>query len=127
MVVLGALGLAVLPPCDRPTYAHQRGNSTAYCLQGRGGWVHTAVATARAAGHQGMVAVPRPGRAGHYPMGTVLVLSAGPAGAGTYVVGDRIGRGSQVDFAMPGDCRGARLWGRRTVAVTQAEGMPQPA
>lgn len=126
LVLLVALCALLLPSCPQAAAARARGNSTAYCLVGRGGWVYTAQANARAAGHRGMVAVPRPGRAGHLPMGSVVSVSAGPYGAGTYVVGDRIGWGSQLDYAMPGDCRGARAWGRRQVAVQQVEGMPQP-
>lgn len=125
MVLFVALALSVTF-CDRQPAHAAAGNSTAYCLVGRGGWVHTAQRTARDAGHLGVVAVPRPGRAGHLPMGVVVSVSAGPYGAGTYVVADRIGWGSQLDFAMPGDCRGARRWGRRQVVVVQVEGMPIP-
>lgn len=126
LVLLAALGALLLPSCPQPAVARARGNSTAYCLVGRGGWVYAAQATARADGHLGVVAVPRPGRVGHLPMGSVVSVSAGPYGAGTYVVGDRIGWGSQLDFAMPGDCRGALRWGRQQVAVVQVEGMPVP-
>lgn len=34
-----------------------------------------------------------------------------------YTVADRIGHGSQFDIAMPGDCDGARRYGRRTIHV----------
>lgn len=38
-------------------------------------------------------------------------------GGGTFVVADRIGHGSGFDIAMPGDCDGARRYGRRTVTI----------
>lgn len=115
-----------------PAAAHPQGggNSTAYCLTGSRGWVHTATARVRAEGHLGLVAVPRPGRPGHVASGTVLIVSTSPWGGGTVVAGDRIGHGSQLDFALPGDCRGAAAWGRRHVAVrpeTPAEGVAREA
>lgn len=130
LVLLAALALLSVA-CPEESYARApRGNSTAYCLQGRGGWVHAATARVRAEGHLGLVAVPRPGRAGHVPMGTVLVVGNSPWGAGTVVVGDRIGHGSQLDFALPGACGQARAWGRRHVGVRAelpAEGVAREA
>jgi hypothetical protein len=35
----------------------------------------------------------------------------------TYTVADRIGHGSQFDVAMPGDCDGARSYGRRRLRI----------
>lgn len=52
-----------------------------------------------------------------WPLGTVLHVSDSPYGPGDFTVLDRIGHGSDLDFAMPGDCAGARAWGRRTVTV----------
>lgn len=121
-VLLAALGLLLgaAPAAD----AHRaRGNSTAYCLTGRmANGLATAAGqvAARAAGYLGTVATPRPGRAGSWALGTVLTTSAGPYGAGQYLVTDRIGHSSQLDYAMPGDCRGARQWGRRHVSVLAA-------
>lgn len=64
--------------------------------------------------HRGAVA------ANAWPLGTVLHVSDSPYGPGLFTVEDRIGHGSQLDFAMPGDCTGAREWGRRTVQVEVA-------
>lgn len=35
----------------------------------------------------------------------------------TFTVEDRIGHSSQFDIAMPGDCAGARQYGRRTLTI----------
>lgn len=78
-------------------------NSTAYCETGL-----------MANGHRtfrGAVAANR------YPLGTRLRVSDSPYGPGVFVVADRIGHGSSLDYAMPGDCAGARRWGRRDVRV----------
>lgn len=125
-VLFVALALS-LSLCERQPAAAAGGNSTAYCLSGRmANGVTTAAGQtdARAQGYLGTVAVPRPGRVASLPLGVVVETSAGPYGAGRYLVTDRIGRGSQLDYSMPGDCRGARVWGRRNVSVVQVEGMP---
>lgn len=77
--------------------------STAYCLTG-----HMADGTPA---ERGAVASNR------HPLGTALDVSDSPWGPGTFVVRDRIGWGSQLDFATAGDCPLARRWGRRRVAV----------
>lgn len=51
-----------------------------------------------------------------WPLGTRLRVSPSPVGE-EVVVADRVGAGSQLDFALPGDCAGARAWGRRAVVV----------
>jgi 3D (Asp-Asp-Asp) domain-containing protein len=38
-----------------------------------------------------------------------------------FVVADRIGHGSGFDIAMPGDCDGARRYGRRTITVERVQ------
>lgn len=123
MVLLIVVALVGLLTCQPAHARRARGNSTAYCLTSRmANGVPTAVgqADARAAGYLGTVATPRPGRAGSLPLGTVVSVSAGPYGAGLYLVTDRIGWGSQLDYSMPGDCFGARQWGRRHVQVLAA-------
>lgn len=80
--------------------------STAYCLTGT-------MASGRRT-YRGAVA------ANAWPLGTRLWVSASPYGPGVFTVEDRIGHGSQLDFAMPGDCAGARQWGRRAVQVRRA-------
>lgn len=78
-------------------------SSTAYCETGlMANGHHT---------HRGAVAANR------WPLGTRLHVSDSPYGAGTFTVTDRIGHGSQLDFAIPGDCPAALRWGRRTVRV----------
>lgn len=52
-----------------------------------------------------------------WPLGTRLHVSNSPYGPGTFTVTDRIGHGSQLDFAIPGDCTAARTWGRRSIRV----------
>lgn len=58
------------------------------------------------------------GVAGNYwPLGTHLWVSSSPTGGHEFAVTDRIGYGSQLDFALPGDCSSANAWGRRTIYV----------
>jgi hypothetical protein len=77
-------------------------SSTAYCLTGH-------MANGRPA-RRGAVAANR------WPLGTRLRVSPSPVGE-IVTVEDRIGHGSQLDFALPGDCGAARAWGRRAVTV----------
>jgi 3D (Asp-Asp-Asp) domain-containing protein len=52
------------------------------------------------------------------PLGTRIRVSRSPLGRRrAFVVSDRIGYGSQLDFWTP-SCAKARAWGRRTVRVT---------
>lgn len=81
-------------------------SSTAYCLTGR-------MANGQRT-HRGAVA------SNDYPLGTRLRVSDGPYGPGVFTVEDRIGHGTQLDFAMPGDCDGARRYGRRTLVEARA-------
>lgn len=83
-------------------------SSTAYCLTGT-------MSNGEKA-HKMAVAVPQ----GAYPLNSYVVVSDGPYGAGRYKVADHIGHSSQLDFAMPGDCSGAKQWGRRQVTVRAA-------
>src|SRR5262245_44475230 len=78
--------------------------STAYCLQGRmadGTWVR-----AGSIAHNG------------FPLGTRVTVRPSPTGRRRYVVRDRIGWGTQLDFWLP-SCAQALAWGRRTVHVRQ--------
>ena len=77
--------------------------STAYCVTGLMANGHRT--------HQGAVAANR------WPLGTRLHVSDSPYGPGVFTVEDRYGWGTSLDFAMPGDCQGAREWGRRDVQV----------
>lgn len=77
--------------------------STAYCETGlMANGQHT---------HIGAVAANR------WPIGTRLRVSDSPYGPGVFLVEDRYGWGTQLDFATPGDCARARAWGRRSVRV----------
>lgn len=76
-------------------------NSTAYCETGLMANGHRT--------YQGAVAGNR------WPLGTRLHVSNSPYGPGIFTVTDRIGHGSQLDFAIPGDCTAARTWGRRSI------------
>lgn len=54
--------------------------------------------------------------ANRWPIGTRLRVSPSPVGE-EVVVKDRIGHGSELDFALPGACSEAIRWGRRAVTV----------
>lgn len=76
--------------------------STGYCLNGTmadGSWTRTG-----SVAHNG------------YPLGTRLWISPSPTGARRFVVRDRIGWGTQLDFWLP-SCSWAISWGRRVVRV----------
>lgn len=89
----------VQPP--RPVESGTQLSSTSYCETGvMANGQHT---------RRGLVAGNR------WKLGTVLHVSDSPYGPGDFTVLDHIGHGSDLDFAMPGDCAGARQWGRRTV------------
>lgn len=65
--------------------------------------------------YYGSVAGPYPGG---WPLGTMLHVSNAPPGVPDVVrVTDHIGSGSQLDFALPGDCAAAYRWGRRQITV----------
>lgn len=53
-----------------------------------------------------------------WALGTVVELMDSPWGAREFVVEDRPAALGLIDFAMPGDCGGARQWGVRRVGVT---------
>jgi len=77
--------------------------STGYCLRGvmaDGTWT-------------------RPASIAHnaYPLGTKVTVRPSPTGRRRYIVRDRIGWGTQLDFWTP-TCAAAIAWGRRTVRVT---------
>lgn len=60
-----------------------------------------------------------------YPLGTVLEVRPAPAGQRRWVVRDRIGWGTQLDFWMP-SCGAALGWGRRTVRIRRWVPRPRP-
>jgi 3D (Asp-Asp-Asp) domain-containing protein len=77
--------------------------STAYCLNGTmadGTWTR-----AGSVAHNG------------YPLGTKLWITPSPDGRRRFVVRDRIGWGTELDFWTP-SCGSAVAWGRRGVRVT---------
>lgn len=80
-------------------------NSTAYCLTGtmangqRASW--------------GSVA------ANGVPMGTRYAINSGPMAGLVVTVRDRIGHGSSLDIAMPGNCGAARSYGRRQISFSR--------
>ena len=82
--------------------AGQPHTSTAYCLSGRmadGSYVR-----AGSVAHNG------------YPLGTRVTVSPAFYGRRRFVVRDRIGWGTELDF-WTGSCATALAWGRRTVFV----------
>lgn len=76
--------------------------STAYCLSG----VMADGSYARA----GSVAN------NHLSLGTAIEVTASPTQSRSFVVRDRIGWGTQLDFWVP-SCAQALLWGRRVVQL----------
>jgi 3D (Asp-Asp-Asp) domain-containing protein len=68
----------------------------------------------------------RPGSIAHngYSLGTRVTVSASPTGARRFVVRDRIGWGTELDFWVS-SCAAARAWGRRVVLVRQGWKRPR--
>jgi 3D (Asp-Asp-Asp) domain-containing protein len=60
----------------------------------------------------------RPGTvaSNHYPLGTHVTISPAPTRRRRYVVRDRIGWGTELDFWSP-TCWAAIQWGRRVVRI----------
>lgn len=85
-------------------------SSTAYCLPGT-----MADGTA-----------VRPGSIAHngYPLGTRLTITPSPTGRRRFVVRDRIGWGTELDFWVP-SCGQALAWGRRTVSIRRGWKRPR--
>ncbi|MGH2556396.1 MAG: hypothetical protein ACRDHO_11840 [Actinomycetota bacterium] len=81
----------------------QEVDSTAYCL--------TETMANGELAHPGAAAM------NGVPFGTRVVVLDGPLGGRRLVVKDRIGRGSEFDVAMPGECRRAREYGRRQIRI----------
>jgi 3D (Asp-Asp-Asp) domain-containing protein len=52
----------------------------------------------------------------NYPLGTHLIINNSPTGRRHWIVRDRIGWGTQLDFWVP-TCWKARKWGRRAVRI----------
>lgn len=82
------------------------------------GWI-AVVSTAYCLG--GTMADGTPVRAGSVannflPLGTRVTVTASPTQRRRFVVRDRIGWGTQLDFWTP-SCTRARAWGRRTVRL----------
>lgn len=76
--------------------------STAYCLSGQ--MADGTGVRAGSVAHNG------------YPLGTHLTISPSPTGRRRFVVRDRIGWGTELDFWVP-SCWTARTWGRQNVSV----------
>lgn len=90
-------------PADPQSETGSHLSSTAYCETGlMANGDHT---------YRGAVAGNR------WKLGTRVHVTDSPYGPGIFTVTDRIGHGSELDFAMPGDCAGARTWGRRSIRV----------
>jgi 3D (Asp-Asp-Asp) domain-containing protein len=78
--------------------------STAYCLSGTMA-DGTQVRAGSVASNQ-------------HPLGTHLIVSSSPTGQRHWVVRDRIGWGTELDFWVP-TCGQAYSWGRRTVRISK--------
>ena len=79
--------------------------STAYC--------HTGAMASGKAAYSGAAAM------NGTPLGSRYQVLSGPRAGETFVVEDRIGGGSQFDIAYPGNCSGARMYGRRVISIRQ--------
>lgn len=102
LVLLIALGLALIVALIVMGERAQAAVSTSYCLSGRmadGTFV-------------------RPGSAAHngLPLGTPITVTPAFFGRTKFVVRDRIGHGTQLDLWAP-SCSVALAWGRRVVQV----------
>lgn len=95
--------LEVVPSLE-PAIGSSTVTSTAYCQTGT-------MADGRQT-YQGAVAGDR------WPLGTRLAVSDSPDGPEVVTVADRIGAGSDLDFALPGQCQRALDWGRHPVRVS---------
>lgn len=76
--------------------------STAYCLGGT--MADGTGVRAGSVAHNG------------YPLGTHLTIDPSPTGRRRFIVRDRIGWGTELDFWTP-SCASARAWGRRQVTI----------
>jgi 3D (Asp-Asp-Asp) domain-containing protein len=83
--------------------------STAYCLSGT--MADGTGVRAGSVAHNG------------YPLGTRLYITPSPTGRRRWVVRDRIGWGTELDFWVP-SCAQALSWGRRSVSARV--GWPRP-
>lgn len=97
-----------VPPSRVPLPPVRTVESTAYCLTGTMANGDTA--------HSGAVAM------NGVKMGTRYKILTGPERGEEVVVADRIGHSSDFDIAMPGDCDGAREYGRRSIDVMKLLG-----
>lgn len=87
----------------RPVSGVRSVSSTAYCLTGT-------MANGRRV-YSGAVAM------NGVPFGSRWEVLSGPWAGRVLTVADRIGHGSQFDVAMPGNCRAAINYGRRTIKI----------
>lgn len=95
-IVAAAVVLAPAPPAAATT-------STSYCL--RGTMADGSYTRAGSAAHNGLA------------LGTRITVRPAPFGRSRWVVRDRIGWGTDVDFWAP-SCGQAMAYGRRAVSVT---------
>ncbi len=95
-----AAGLAASQPAV--AHAPRQVGSTAYCLHGRMA--------------DGTFVRPGSVASNDYRLGTKLTIRPSPTGRRRFVVRDRIGHGTQLDFWTSG-CSAAVNWGRRTVSI----------
>jgi hypothetical protein len=87
-------------------------SSTAYCETGG---MYSGKRT-----YSGAVAVTGAALASDMPLGSRWAVLSGPASGRVLTVEDKIGHGSEFDIAMPGDCAGARVYGRRQIRIAKA-------
>jgi 3D (Asp-Asp-Asp) domain-containing protein len=100
VIILVLVALMALLLADRSEAAY-RASSTAYCLTGTMA--------------DGTYTRPGSVASNRHPLGTRLWVR-GPGGRWRWVVRDRIGHSSELDFWQP-TCGRAFGWGRRTVTV----------
>jgi 3D (Asp-Asp-Asp) domain-containing protein len=84
-------------------------SSTAYCLHGQ--MADGTYTRAGSIAHNG------------YPLGTRVTVWPSPTGGRRFVVRDRIGWGTQLDFWLD-SCTAALAWGRRAVHVRRGWSRP---
>jgi 3D (Asp-Asp-Asp) domain-containing protein len=98
---VAAAAILAAVPIATPSTADAE-SSTGYCLSGT--MADGTGVRAGSVAHNG------------YPLGTRLTITPSPTGQRRFVVRDRIGWGTELDFWLP-SCGQAIAWGRRHVRV----------
>jgi 3D (Asp-Asp-Asp) domain-containing protein len=108
LIPLGLAALLYAPEAQARPDSRQV-TSTGYCLTG------TTASGYRLTGSP-TVNMRRTVASNDFRLGTRLYIKPSPTGMRHFIVRDRIGHGTQLDFWIP-KCGNALRWGRRTVTI----------